>query len=144
MLDDAQERTLAAVTDRMVPPDDEWPGGVEAGVLDYFREQFARDFAPLVPEYRAGLDALDAEARAASESAAAFAGLPPEAQDALLHRLEQESVAAPDAWGGEPQRAARFVRRLAEHVAEGFYTSPTGRRMVGFEVEPKTGAEVAA
>jgi hypothetical protein len=145
MLDEAQGRTLAAVVDRMVPPDDEWAGGVEAGVLDYFREQFARDFAPLVPEYRAGLDALDAEARAAcSATAAAFADLSPEAQDDLLRRLEQGSVAVPGAWGGEPQRAARFLRRLAEHVAEGFYTSPTGRRMVGFEVEPKTGAEVAA
>jgi|GEM_PF-1846002 len=139
MLTEAQERTLAAVVDRVVPPDETWPdsgwpGGVEAGVLDYLREQFRRDLADLVPHYRRFLDALDAEAAPAT-----FADLPPEAQDALLRRVEQGDVRATGGWGNDLAFAPQFFRRVVEHVAEGFYTSPAGRRMVRFEAEEAAG-----
>jgi hypothetical protein len=134
MLTDAQTDTLRAMVDRIIPPDD-FPGGWDAGVGNYLERQLRRDLAPFDSLYRDGLDTLDAEARQAG--GAPFAGMAPDAQDALLARVEAGRVTAP--WPVEP---ARFFRALVEHAAEGFYSDPGngGNRngvaweMIGFEV----------
>lgn len=130
----AQWDTLAALVDRIVPAD-ESPGGWEAGVGDYLRRQFAGDLSERVGLYRAGLDALDAEARAAGGTG--FSETPPDAQDALLARVETGGVVA--AW---PVRPAFFLHQAVMHALEGFYADPgqggnhegVSWDMVGFEV----------
>ena len=134
MLTETQRATLRALIDRIIPADD-FPGGWEAGVGDYLERQFAGDLSDLLDVYRAGLDALEVEARATS--GISFAALAPDAQDELLRRVELGEVVTD--W---PVDAAAFFRAATEHAAEGFYGDPgnggnrgeVSWRMIGFEV----------
>lgn len=134
MLSDTQTETLRAAVNRMIPPDD-WPGGWEAGVGDYLFRQFERDLQGAVETYRQALDALDAEAQAVH--ARPFTQLSADQQDALLMQAERGEVST--TWAVDP---AAFIRMLANHCAEGFYSDPGngGNRdgiawqMIGFEV----------
>ena len=141
---------LRAAIQRIVPPDgsavsapdDEFPGGWEAGAGDYLLRQLAPegDLHALAGLYAAGLDALDAEARALSPGGKGFADLDAPAQDALLARVEAGNVLT-GAWPPDLEPAL-FFRRFAEHVAEGFYSDPgnggnkngVSWKMIGFEV----------
>lgn len=134
-----QQETLRAVVDRIIPPD-AFPGGWEAGVGDYLLRQLSRgDLQDQTPTYRAGLDALDAEAKSLGEEGAGFAERDTETQDALLARVAAGTVAATE-WGAVTP--PRFFRLLVEHAQEGFYGDPgnggnrdgVSWRMVGFTV----------
>src|SRR5438876_807671 len=89
LLENRQLATLRAAMDRIIPADD-YPGAWDAGTGDYLLRQFERDLASLLPTYRAGLDALDAEAQA--QWGSGFAELAPEQQDAVLAGLERNAV----------------------------------------------------
>jgi len=134
MLTKSQWATLRALIDRIIPTDD-FPGGWEAGVGEYLDRQFAGDLCHLLDWYRAGLDALEVEAR--MTAGVNFAELAPAAQDELLRLVEVGEVAAD--WPVDP---AGFFRTAAEHAAEGYYGDPgnggnrdgVSWRMIGFEV----------
>jgi hypothetical protein len=134
MLTERQHTTLHALIDRIIPADD-FPGGWEAGVGEYLARQLARDLRPQVARYRAGLDALEAEAL--TVAGASFAALGPDAQDLLLRRIEAGAVSTE--WPTDP---AAFFRMAVEHASEGFYGDPgnggnrdgVAWRMIGFEV----------
>ncbi len=133
LLSARQAETLRAALDRIIPADD-FPGGWEAGVGDYFAHLLTREPRFLFPTQQ-GLDALDAEARATE--GAAFAALAPDRQDALLSRVEAGDVRAD--W---PLPAPDFFRRLVSQAMEGFYADPgnggnkdgVAWRMIGFRV----------
>ncbi|GAB4128634.1 MAG: hypothetical protein Fur005_44730 [Roseiflexaceae bacterium] len=126
--------TLAALADRLIPPDD-LPGAVEAGALTYLLAQFERDLADMVPIYQQGLQSLVAEAIQATGRP--FTELSTAEQDALLTRVSQGAVHVE--WPIDP---VAFVAMAAEHIAEGFYSDPGNRgnramiawQMVGFQV----------
>lgn len=126
-------RTLQAVVDRIIPPD-EYPGGWGAGVGDYLLRQLQGDLRGEVEHYRQGLDAIEAEALARQSS---FAALDAHAQDALLSSIERGDVRTQ--W---PLNPALFFTMLVEHCMEGFYSDPGNGgnrdeiawRMIGFEV----------
>jgi hypothetical protein len=128
-----QLATLRALVNRIIPAD-EFPAGWEGGVAGYLRRQLAGDLRHKVAIYQAGLDGLDAEARAAG---APFVALAPAGQDELLARVERGADATP--WAVEP---AAFFRMAAAHAAEGYYSDPgnggnrdgAAWRMIGFEV----------
>lgn len=116
MLPPAQLDTLHHLMDRIIPPDDD-PGAWEAGVADYLARQFAGDLRDYVDVYRAGLEALEAEALARTQTS--FAALPPDAQDALLRQIEAGQVV--HAWPLDP---AQFFAEVVVHVSEGYYADP--------------------
>jgi gluconate 2-dehydrogenase gamma chain len=132
LFDDLQQQTLRAALDRIIPEDD-FPGAWDAGCADYIAGQLTGQLAHLLPIYHAGLDGLEAEARAAF--AAGFAGLTSERQDALLERIE-----AGDARANWETDAKAFFSMLVGHAAEGYYADPAQAgnrdraswRMVGF------------
>lgn len=132
-LTEPQTQTLRAAVDRILPADDA-PSGWEADVGGYFAHLLSREPQFLAPT-RAGLDALDAEARSAG--AASFAALAPDAQDALLARVE-----AGDVRTGWPAPPADFFRRLVNQAMEGYYADPgnggnkdgAAWKMIGFRV----------
>jgi hypothetical protein len=134
MLTELQAATRRALVDRIIPADD-FPSGWQAGVGDYLAGQLERDLRPQLDRYRAGLDALDAEAHASG--GARFADMNAADQDALLLRIEAGATATP--W---PIDAAAFFRMAVEHAMEGFYSDPANGgnrdavswRMIGFEV----------
>lgn len=130
----AQWNTLAALVSRIIPPDD-FPGGWEAGVGDYLQRQFATDLSEKLSLYQLGLNALDSESR--QTLGVSFAEAPPDAQDALLTRVESDTVTTP--WLVRP---AYFFQQAVSHSMEGFYTDPgnggnhnrVSWDMIGFEV----------
>ena len=134
MLTELQLATLHALVDRIIPADD-FPSGWQAGVGDYLAVQFERDLRPQIDRYRAGLDALEAEAQAGDGTP--FADLDAENQDALLRRVEAGAITT--AWPIDP---AAFFQMAVEHTMEGFYSDPgnggnrdgVSWRMIGFEV----------
>ena len=134
MLTELQLATLRALVDRIIPADD-FPSGWQAGVGDYLARQFERDLRLQLDRYRAGLDALDAEAQA--DTGARFAELDAAKQDALLRCIEAGAVKT--AWPTDP---AAFFQAAVEHSMEGFYSDPgnggnhdsVSWRMIGFEV----------
>jgi gluconate 2-dehydrogenase gamma chain len=136
-----QQQTLQAVLDRLIPPDD-YPGAWEAGVGDYlYRQLDGGDLRLLLPAYRDGLNALDVEAEAQYDSR--FAALDAAQQDALLHALETGRTETP--WPLSPQD---FLRMLAHHAAEGYYSDPgnggnrdeVAWKMIGFEIREGSAA----
>ncbi len=102
--------------DRIIPPDD-YPGAWAAGVADYLARQFAGDLSAYVDVYKAGLEALEAEALARTQTS--FTDLPAEAQDALLRQIEAGQVVL--AWPLDP---AQFFEDVVQHVSEGYYADP--------------------
>jgi gluconate 2-dehydrogenase subunit 3-like protein len=133
MLTELHQATLRALVDRIIPADD-FPSGWQAGVGDYLARQFERDLRPQLDRYRAGLDALDAEAQASA--GLRFAELDAADQDALLRRVEAGAVTV--AWPIDP---VAFFHAAVEHAMEGFYSDPgnggnrdgVSWRMIGFE-----------
>ena len=135
MLTELQLATLRALVDRIIPADD-FPSGWQAGVGDYLAGQFERDLRPQLDRYRAGLDALDAEAQAST--GARFAEL-----DAAAAGC---AAAAGRGRRGDDDLADRPGRVLPDGGAstsmEGFYSDPgnggnrdgVSWRMIGFEV----------
>jgi len=138
LLTDDQTRTLRAAVDRIIPADEWGPSASEAGLLPFLNQQLATSLADRLPEYRVGLSALDAEARAAHDGAA-FDALTPAAQDALLTSVAAGQTRAD--WGTLSPPA--FFRELVEHTQEGFYASPAGWSLVGF-AEDASADETAA
>ena len=134
VLTQSQRATLRALIDRIIPADD-FPSGWDAGVGDYLDRQLSGDLSALVEMYRAGLDALDGEARAMT--GVDFAQLAPDTQDEVLRRVEAGDVSAD--WSVDP---SAFFRTAIEHAAEGYYGDPgnggnrdeVSWRMIGFEV----------
>ena len=134
MFDEEQLRTLHAAIDRIIPEDD-YPGGVEAGVADYLLRQLGTDLAQLAADYPRFLDALNAEAQVTHNQD--FHALADAQQDNLLTRVEQGEVRTD--W---PLDAAAFFAQFVEHCAEGFYSDPgnggnrdgVSWRMIGYEV----------
>lgn len=116
--------TLRAVVDCLIPPDD-FPGAYDAGVCDYLERLLQTDLADHAEFFRAGVDAIDAEALARFEQP--FAKLTATEQNATLAVIEAS--------------APRFFEMLVNTTAEGYYSEPqqggnrdaVSWRMTGFE-----------
>jgi Gluconate 2-dehydrogenase subunit 3 len=129
-----QETTLIAMVEAIVPPD-EYPGGVGAGVLDYFARQFDADLRAELARYRQGLDAAESEAFAVYDRR--LASLGSDERDLLIRAIESGMVRTP--WPIDP---AAFFDEVVTHVMEGFYGDPRNGgnhhgiswEMIGFQV----------
>jgi len=126
----AQIFCLDALVDTLIPPDD-WPGGVDAGVVAYLGRLLTTDLADMLPIYKSALDLLD------SEATGSFAKLGAKEQVELLSKLERGETS--QAW---PFAPSWFLSMAATHAAEGYYSDPgnggnrdgAGWKMIGFEV----------
>ena len=120
ILDERQAATLRAAVDRIIPPDEESPGGVAAGAHDFLLRNLESGgyFPDALPAYREGLDELDAVAR--RMFSAAFSEIDDSSRDTALTAFESASPA--------------FFRALVEQAQEGFYTSPDAFAMIGWKV----------
>lgn len=122
----AQAAVLDAAADRLMPRDEHGAGALDAHATRYIRRALAGELAQHAPAYRAGLDALDARARAV-HAGASFCALPVDEQDALLAAVEQD----------EPI----FFMTLWTHLLEGLLGDPqwggnadgAGWRLIGYD-----------
>ena len=116
--------TLRAIVDCLIPADD-FPGAYDAGVCDYIERLLQTDLAKQAEFFRAGVEAIEAEALA--NFGKPFAELSPDEQNATLRAMELKSP--------------RFFEMLVCTTAEGYYSEPQqgGNRgaiswlMTGFE-----------
>ncbi|MBZ0292763.1 MAG: gluconate 2-dehydrogenase subunit 3 family protein [Anaerolineae bacterium] len=134
MFTELQLQTLQTMVNGIIPADD-YPAGWEAGVGAYLLHQLEGDLQHLLLTYRAGLEALNAEAQAIHANN--FSALSPVDQDKLLASIEAGHVHTK--W---PMNPPMFFRMVVDHAAEGFYSDPgnggnqdeVAWRMIGFEV----------
>jgi gluconate 2-dehydrogenase gamma chain len=138
-LNESERRFLLAAVDRLIPPDERWPGAAEADVVNYIDLQMAGAWGRGEMLYRHGpfrmgtptqgyqLEYTPAElfrrsilainAHFASQ-AKSFDQLPSEEKDAYLSTLEKGDIDL----DGVPSNT--FFDFLLQHTVEGFFSDP--------------------
>jgi gluconate 2-dehydrogenase gamma chain len=109
-----QQRTLAAIAERIFPATDT-PGALEIGAVKYIEIALAGDYAALAPLYRMGLGSVNRHARAKFD--VEFPALSDEQKDAVLKDFEAGAVP-------ECRKAAEFFDTVHYHVFEGIFCEP--------------------
>ncbi len=124
----AQRRTAASLCDVIIPADAHSPSASSVGVVDFLDEWVSAPY-PDQQEDRAlileGLLWMDAEA--SRRFAKQFADLDESAQHAICDDVCYEKSARP-----QFATAAKFFARYRDLTAGGFYTSPEGRKDLGY------------
>jgi hypothetical protein len=124
----AQRRTAAGLCDLIIPADAHSPSASSVGVVD-FLDEWLRAPYPNQREDRAlileGLLWMDAEA--SRRFAKQFADLDESAKHVICDDICYEKSARP-----QFAAAARFFARYRDLTAGGFYTSPEGRKDLGY------------
>jgi hypothetical protein len=110
VLTPAENKTLEAFIDRLVPKDENGPGAVECGAAVYIDRALAGFLAPEKVAFSEGLAGVETLAR--STHNAAFTELSPEDRDALLASME----------AGTSTRA--FFNRVRRLTLEGMFSDP--------------------
>jgi gluconate 2-dehydrogenase gamma chain len=113
-----EARTLAAISDQIIPPDQD-PGAGWAGVVNYMDRQLCGPFRNLQQTYRHGIAGVDQSSRLIHGKA--FADLDAQQQTDVLHRLEDGQ--APGAiW--KQASSSEFLAYLVDHTMQGYYGDP--------------------
>lgn len=115
-LDEA--RTLAAISDQLIPPDQD-PGASRAGVVNYIDRQLCGPYEDLQSIYRRGLAGVDQSSR--SLHGKAFADLEGNLQIDLLHQFEDRKAPGP-IW--KQISSAEFFALVLDHTMQGYYGDP--------------------
>jgi gluconate 2-dehydrogenase gamma chain len=125
-LTEAEYATTSAACDRILPSDED-PGAIDLGVPDYIDQALATDQARWSEKFRAGLRALDLEAR--KRSGKRYSEASTVAQDNLF-----------DDWQDGSPEQSEFVRLFMNLTFEGAFGDPSyggnrdgrGWRLIGF------------
>jgi len=113
-----EARTLAAISDQIVPPDQD-PGAAWAGVVNYIDRQLCGPFQNLQPTYRRGIAGVDQSSLLLYGKQ--FADLDSPRLIDVLHRLEDGH--APGAiW--KLGSSSEFFALLVDHTMQGYYGDP--------------------
>jgi gluconate 2-dehydrogenase gamma chain len=118
VLDEAQWKTVEAMTGRIIPTDHE-PGAIEAGCVNFIDKALAHEDAKAKPLYERGLVALDLVAK--KKFGKPFVELEPKEQDELLAALESGKA---DGWPSGGVSAAEFFATVRAHTVIGFLADP--------------------
>ncbi len=111
-----EAQTLEAITDRILPADENGPGAREARAVHYIDRSLAGHNAAYQAQYAAGLNAL--QEYSVRVHGVDFAELEPARQDEILALMEAGELEAslPD--------AAAFFSLLRDHTIEGTFSDP--------------------
>jgi gluconate 2-dehydrogenase gamma chain len=113
-----EARTLAAICDQIIPPDQD-PGAAWAGVVNYIDRQLTGYFKGLQKTYRQGIAGVDQSSLALGGKR--FVDLPAERQIEVLAALEK-GQAPGQTW--QRLSAKEFFALLVSHTMQGFYGDP--------------------
>jgi gluconate 2-dehydrogenase gamma chain len=141
VLTDQEARTLDALADQIIPPDD-YPGGSEAGVTYFIDYQLTAHLDRYLDFYRTGLAALNSSVH--SQHGKDFYELDLEQQRQILKEMDEglwDNGAGNAGWND--LRPSGFFHTVREHSMMGFYGDPkhggnTGHisyEMLGLPVE---------
>lgn len=103
----SQAKTLGAICDQIIPPDD-YPGATEAGVLNYIDKQLVRHYKRHREAYRQGLEAAQTLSRRLTGRDLDEAAAPQQFQ--VVSALADQ----------DPQ----FFSLVKDHTMQGYYGSP--------------------
>jgi hypothetical protein len=124
----AQRRLAGVLSDIIIPADDRSPSASSAGVVDFIDEWVSAPYPDCRrdrPIVLGGLRWLDAEA--ARHFHKGFADLDGREQHGICDDICDEARAA-----AERRKAAHFFARFRDLTAGGFYTTPVGRKDLGY------------
>lgn len=113
-----EARALAAMSDQIIPPDQD-PGSSWAGVVNYIDRQLCGPFQNLRSVYRDGLSAIDQSSRILYGKV--FADREAARQIEFLHRLEKDDVPR-SIWKGTSP--SQFFALVIDHTMQGYYGDP--------------------
>jgi gluconate 2-dehydrogenase gamma chain len=119
VLNEAQWKTVEAITARIIPTDEE-PGAIEANCVNFIDKALAHEDAKLKPVYAKGLAALDRVTNA--KLGKPFVELTPEQQDDILTAVETGKA---EGWPSGGVGAAEFFATVRMHTIVGFLADPT-------------------
>jgi len=136
-----EARTLAALCDQIIPPDED-PGAAWAGVVNYIDRQLCGPLEDLRASYRQGIAAVEKSSRILDGGD--FVGLSPARQVELLTLMELGQAPA-EAW--KQISSTQFFDLLLAQTMQGFYGDPrhggnregTGWKMLGIPYPPIRG-----
>jgi hypothetical protein len=123
-----QRRLARALCDLILPADDHSPAASEVGVVDFIDEWVSAPYPGCQrdrPMVLAGFAWLDAEA--SRRFAKEFSALVPGDQRAICDDICELSRAT-----AARREAAQFFARYRDLTAGGFYSTPVGRRDLGY------------
>lgn len=115
-----EARTLEAIMDRLIPTDEQGPGAVDAGAMNYLDRALGGALKPEREAYRVGLEALDRYA--VYSRGARFVDLTPYDQDSVLIDLEGGSATGSGA--GFDGSSGAFFGMLKGHTWQGMFGDP--------------------
>jgi hypothetical protein len=127
-LSKAQRGLAAVLSDLIIPADEHSPGASAVGVVDFIDEWVSAPYPTQQrdrPVVLAGFAWLDAEG--ARRAGRGFAELEAAAQTAICDSICSAARAAP-----EHREAARFFALYRDLTASAFYSSPAGRKDLGY------------
>jgi hypothetical protein len=125
---DAQRRTVAALSDIIIPADAGSPAASEVGIVDFLDEWISAPYPDQVADREVilpGLTWLDEEA--GRRFSHAFAALDEAQKTAICDDICHTAKAKP-----ELRPAARFFSKYRDLTAGGFYTTPQGRQDIRY------------
>jgi hypothetical protein len=127
-LNAAQRRLATVLSDLIIPDDDHSPSASSVGVVDFIDEWVS---APYPTQQRHRPIVLDGfawlEAEATRRAGKAFADLETAGQTSICDEISSAARAAP-----EHRQAALFFALYRDLTAAGFYSSPAGRKDLGY------------
>jgi len=113
-LTDQEARTLSSLCGQIIPEDDD-PGAVSAGVVNYIDIQLASHFRAMRPIYRRGVAELND--RSMQRYGRSFPEISDQLQLDFLTSIERDQE-----WNGSFLRG--FFRIVIDHTMQGFYGDP--------------------
>ena len=115
-----EARTIEAIMHRLIPTDENGPGAIDSGALNYLDRALGGALAKDREAYRIGLGALDRYAR--YSRGAPFVELSPTDQDSVLMDLEGGSATGSGA--GFDGSSGAFFAMLKGHTWQGMFGDP--------------------
>jgi len=114
-----EAKCIIALSEQIIPADDEWPGATYAGVINYIDKQLVEVFIEDQAKYREGILALQLTRR--KMLGKSFDELKFDVQTEFLHKLEKNEVSR-DHW--QNYKPSDFFNMVINHTMQGFYSSP--------------------
>ena len=128
LLSEAEKRTATVLCDTLIPADHASPSASEVGVVAFIDEWVSAPYPEQLrdrPLVRQGLEWIDAEAR--RDFKQSFADLEEANRARICDRIcDYDRAALAD------REAARFFARFLVLTAAGFYSTPVGRKDLGY------------
>jgi Gluconate 2-dehydrogenase subunit 3 len=124
----AQRRLAGVLSDLIIPADEHSPSASSVGIVDFIDEWVSAPYPTQQsdrPIVLGGFAWLDAEG--ARRAGKAFADLESAGQTAICDEIASATRARP-----ERRDAARFFALYRDLTAAGFYSSPAGRKDLGY------------